>query len=248
HQRVEDFRRETDGLSTAHECLVREIEAEFAELVERLHGSQASLEICQDSTSNIPTSCQDTAQRPVYLQPRSPANTRYAGAGDDVMKKTLASSALCTSGLAAGALLCTAMRVPASNDRFISTERSSQSSDCTISLQPSRPFSQLVGERIVWTAAATGCGTTPVFQFGVKADDTAEPGESADLGVEATNRGFRMVRDFSPDNTFAWAPLQEGSYEIMARIKNGFDAQDFSFAVVSDAVNPRATSADAVVT
>src|SRR5262249_30576202 len=130
----------------------------------------------------------------------------------------------------------------------ISTERSSQSSDCTISLQPSRPSPQLVGERIVWTAAATGCGTTPVFQFGVKADDTAEPGEAAGLGVPATNRGFRMVRGFSPDNTFAWAPLQEGSYEIIVRIKNGFDAQDFSFAVVSDAVNPRATSADAVVT
>src|SRR5262245_22652241 len=69
---------------------------------------------------------------------------------------------------------------------------------CTVALAPDEAAPQLVGERITWTATATDCGTAPVYQFSV-----------------ATHGGdFRVVRDFSPDNTFAWTPMQEGTYDI----------------------------------
>jgi hypothetical protein len=37
-----------------------------------------------------------------------------------------------------------------------------QPAGCTISLQPSAPAPQLVGDRIVWTATAANCGAAPV--------------------------------------------------------------------------------------
>jgi hypothetical protein len=54
--------------------------------------------------------------------------------------------------------------------------------------------SPLVGERVTWTATATDVGATPVYQF------SAAPHGGA----------FHVVRDFSPANTFAWTPMQEG--------------------------------------
>src|SRR5439155_24283419 len=63
---------------------------------------------------------------------------------------------------------------------------------CTLSLLPSEAAPQLVGERILWTATATDCGATPVYQF------SAAPHGGA----------FHVVRDFSPTNSFAWTPMQ----------------------------------------
>ncbi len=90
-----------------------------------------------------------------------------------------------------------------------------QPSGCTVSLQPSTPSPQLVGERITWTATAANCGPAPVYQFGV----AARAGGSTE-----TASPFAMVRDFSLDNSFAWAPMQEGRYAIRVRVKDGFDA------------------------
>src|SRR5262249_29870927 len=67
---------------------------------------------------------------------------------------------------------------------------------CMVSLAPSEAAPQLVGERVIRTATATECGATPVYQF-----SAAPHGEA-----------FRVVRDFSPTNTFAWTPMQEGTY------------------------------------
>lgn len=111
------------------------------------------------------------------------------------------------------------------------------SNDCTISLEPNEPPPQLVGERIVWTATAANCGNTLVYQFSVAGGPRAGRHDS-----------FRMVRDFSPDNTFVLAPMQEGVYEVMVRVKDGFDAPDSTSAVVSDTVNSRVTGTEAVVT
>src|SRR5262249_28299886 len=80
---------------------------------------------------------------------------------------------------------------------------------CTLSLVPSEPAPQLVGERITWTATATDCGDDPVYQF----------------RVGPTGGPLRVVRDFSLDNTFAWAPMQEGTYEIRATVKDGYQAK-----------------------
>ena len=57
-----------------------------------------------------------------------------------------------------------------------------------------------------------------------------------------------MVRDFSLDNSFKWAPMQEGRYAIRVKVKDGFDAVLATSTVVSDEVATRVTGDDAVVT
>jgi len=91
-----------------------------------------------------------------------------------------------------------------------------------------------VGQRIVWTAAAANCGTAPVYQFKV-----ADP---------ANGSHFAVVRDFSLDNAFAWAPMHEGVYEVAVAVKEGFDATQVTSAVVLDAVSSLVTGGHAVVT
>src|SRR5947209_8871315 len=103
---------------------------------------------------------------------------------------------------------------------------------CTVSLAPSEAAPQLVGERITWTATATECGTTPVYQFSVAPHAGA----------------FRVVRDFSPTNAFAWTPLQEGAYDTEVTVKDGYGATETTSAVVADAVASRVTGSEAVIT
>jgi hypothetical protein len=101
-----------------------------------------------------------------------------------------------------------------------------------VSLAPSEAAPQLVGERITWTATAADCGTAPVYQFSV-----APHGES-----------FRVVRDFSPSNAFAWTPMQEGAYDIEVTVKDGYQASETTSAVAVDAVASRVTGSEAVIT
>src|SRR4029453_16975807 len=96
---------------------------------------------------------------------------------------------------------------------------------CMVSLAPSGAAPQLVGERITWTATATDCGATPVYQFSV-----APHGEA-----------FRVVRDFSPTNAFAGKPMQEGSYDVLVPVKEGYQATETTSAVAADAVASRVT-------
>jgi len=130
-----------------------------------------------------------------------------------------------------------------------------QSNPCTIALASSKPSPQLVGERVVWTTTATNCGNAPVYQYQVaftneaKEDDDKRLEDSGNSGEHSKGQPkFRMVRDFSPGNTLAWAPLREGAYQVMVRVKDSFDALDASLAVVSDTVNSRVTGTEAVVT
>src|SRR5262245_25325019 len=103
---------------------------------------------------------------------------------------------------------------------------------CTLSLVPDEAAPQLVGEPVTWTATATDCGNAPVYQFSVTPHDGT----------------FRVVRDFSPSNTFTWTPMQEGTYDIMATVKDGYPAIETTSAVVSDAVASRVTGSQAVIT
>jgi hypothetical protein len=57
-----------------------------------------------------------------------------------------------------------------------------------------------------------------------------------------------MVRDFSPDNHFTWAPMQEGTYRLEVTVKDGLDASDTQSAVVVDKVDSRVTGDQAVIT
>ena len=103
---------------------------------------------------------------------------------------------------------------------------------CMVSLAPSEAAPQLVGERITWTATAADCGATPVYQFSVAPHDGA----------------FRVVRDFSPTNSFAWTPMQEGAYDIKVAVKDGYQASDTTAAVAADAVASRVSGSQPVIT
>src|SRR5204863_8140539 len=102
----------------------------------------------------------------------------------------------------------------------------------TVSLVPSESAPQLVGERITWTATATDSGATPVYQFSVAPHAGA----------------FRVVRDFSPSNAFAWTPMQEGTYDVEVSIKDDYQATETTSAVAADAVASRVSGSQAVVT
>ena len=107
-----------------------------------------------------------------------------------------------------------------------------QSTSCTISLTPSAPSPQLVGEVVVWTTSATNCGAAPVYQY----------------KVASASPKFRMARDFNLANTLAWGPLQEGSYAVKVTVKSSFAAGDSTSAVVSFSIHSRVTGGQAVVT
>ena len=79
-----------------------------------------------------------------------------------------------------------------------------------ISLTPGEPAPQLVGEPITWTATVPAAPAGVIYQF-----DVGSPGGP-----------FQMVRDFSPDDSFTWAPVVEGNYRIRVAVKDGFDASD----------------------
>jgi hypothetical protein len=101
-----------------------------------------------------------------------------------------------------------------------------------VSLVPSEAAPQLVGEQVTWTATAADCGATPVYQFSVA------PRAGA----------FRVVRDFSPTNSFAWTPMQEGAYDIEVTVKDSYQATKTTSAVVADDVASRVSGSQPVIT
>jgi hypothetical protein len=103
---------------------------------------------------------------------------------------------------------------------------------CALSLMPSEPPPQLVGERITWTARASDCGDNPVYQF----------------RVGPTAHETRLVRDFSPADAFTWTPMQEGRYAVQVIVKDGYEGTDTVSAEVSDTVHSRVTGSHAVLT
>src|SRR5436309_1176465 len=82
-----------------------------------------------------------------------------------------------------------------------------------VSLAANKAAPQLVGEGITWTATATDCGAAPVYQFSVAPHAGA----------------YRVVRDFSPANAFAWTPMREGAYDIKVTVKDGYQATETTF-------------------
>jgi hypothetical protein len=100
-----------------------------------------------------------------------------------------------------------------------------------ISLTPNEAAPQLVGEPVTWTATVPEAPPSLVYQFSV-----GSPGGP-----------FQMVRDFSPDDSFTYAPMQQGEYRIQVTVKDGFDATDTQSAVVTDKVDSRVTGDQPVV-
>jgi hypothetical protein len=117
---------------------------------------------------------------------------------------------------------------------------------CTVSLQPSAPSPRLVGERMTWTATAANCGAAPVYQF--ELDARTGDRDRREWERERGRPRFAIVRDFSLDNSFKWAPMEEGRYEIKVKVKDGFDAAQATSTVVPYEVDSRLTGDAAVVT
>src|SRR5438105_3914711 len=67
-------------------------------------------------------------------------------------------------------------------------------SNCTVTLTPSKPSPQFVGELVVWTTTAANCGDVPVYQYKV--------------AFTSVNPQFRITRDFGLANTLSWGHLQ----------------------------------------
>jgi hypothetical protein len=103
---------------------------------------------------------------------------------------------------------------------------------CTLSLEPSVPAPQLVGDQVLWTATPSDCASDLVYQFRIK----------------PAGDQFHVVRDFSPLNTFLWAPMEEGTYGIDVTAKAGYDGTDSFSTAVSDIVDSRVTGSHAVIT
>jgi hypothetical protein len=104
-------------------------------------------------------------------------------------------------------------------------------SQCVLSLAPSPPAPQLVGQQVTWTATADHCPANLVYQF----------------SVGPAGGPSHVVRDFSPSNHFTWAPMQEGAYDVRVTVKESYQAVETASAVVHDRVNSRVTGPEAVV-
>ena len=76
----------------------------------------------------------------------------------------------------------------------------------SVSLTDTAPAGSYVGAPVTWTATSTGHGRKPVYQFSV-----GSPGGP-----------LQVVRDFSRGGSFAWNPMQEGTYVIQVVVKAGF--------------------------
>ena len=101
----------------------------------------------------------------------------------------------------------------------------------SVSLTSSGPPVPLVGSPVIWTATASGHGTTPVYQF----------------SVEPNGGASQVVRDFSLSNSFTWDPMQEGTYNIQVTVKDSFSASTGESASASYTAESRVVGTSAVI-
>ena len=101
----------------------------------------------------------------------------------------------------------------------------------SVSLTSGGPPVPLVGSPVIWTATASGHGTTPVYQF----------------SVEPSGGTSQVVRDFSPSNSFTWNPMQEGTYNIQVTVKDSFSATTGESASASYTAESRVVGTSAVI-
>ncbi len=101
----------------------------------------------------------------------------------------------------------------------------------SVTLSSSGPSVPLVGSPVLWTATASGDGSSPVYQFSV-----TPPGGTS-----------QMVQDFSPANTFTWDPLQQGTFSIQVVVKSSYTATTTDSATASYTAQSRVVGNTAVI-
>jgi Arylsulfotransferase (ASST) len=110
----------------------------------------------------------------------------------------------------------------------------SEQGNCSASLAPSVASGLArVGNRIAFTATATGadCGPKPVFRFSV---------------TDVARATYTMRRDYAQASYFEWSPLAEGAYGIRVEAKAGYASPraSTSRASVAYIVRPAKGSAE----
>ena len=108
------------------------------------------------------------------------------------------------------ALLATA---PPADKTYVNQKKAG----CSVTLASSKPRYSTVGNRLAFTASATGCGATPVFKFSV-------------TNVDGST--YTMRRDYSQTKYFEWAPMVEGAYGIKVEAKDAYSTPDHHATVV----------------
>jgi arylsulfate sulfotransferase len=101
----------------------------------------------------------------------------------------------------------------------------------SVSLTHSGPPVPLVGSPVIWTATASGDGSTPVYQF----------------SVGPAGGASNVVRDFSPSNSFTWNPLQEGTDDIQVIVKDGYSSSTSESASATYTAQTRIVGTSAVI-
>jgi arylsulfate sulfotransferase len=72
----------------------------------------------------------------------------------------------------------------------------------SVTIQSSLPTGQPVGTPVLWVASLSNGGSNPLFQF----------------SIQDPSGAWRVIRDYSPVNTFPWTTLDEGAYTIAVRV------------------------------
>ena len=101
----------------------------------------------------------------------------------------------------------------------------------SVSLTDSAPAGSYVGAPVTWTATSAGHGRKPVYQF----------------SVGSQGGPLQVVRDFSRGDSFAWNPMQEGTYVIQVVVKHGFRARRSEAGSATYTAQTRVTGNSAVV-
>ena len=101
----------------------------------------------------------------------------------------------------------------------------------SVTLSDSGPPVPLVGSPVIWTATASGDGSTPVYQFSV--------GPAG--GVS------NVIQDFSPSNSFTWNPLQQGTDDIQVIVKDGYSSSSGESATATYTAKTRIVGTSAVI-
>jgi arylsulfate sulfotransferase len=104
------------------------------------------------------------------------------------------------------------------------------SAGAAVVVRANLPSAQPVGATITWTAAAPAIKGA-VYQF----------------SVASAGSPFTVVRGFERASSFAWTPMQEGTYRLQATVKAGFAAGKSSDGTASFIVRSRITGKAAVV-
>ena len=97
-----------------------------------------------------------------------------------------------------------------------------------VDLAPAVPY---VGSPVIFAASSRGEGAKAVYRFSVQ-----QPGGA-----------FQVVRDFSRSDSFAWNPIQEGTYQIRVDVKNGIAARKSEFTTATYTAQTRVVGDSAVV-